>query len=411
MHSDVPRKIRQVIDLDDMKIITSDELINFNVDEYDYVRHQGRERYSLNNPRYVCAQCFYPVYAPKSTKRLPFWQHHKGAPKTCPWWTGDPKSPDHVSALQFQGVQEGLQHIKLKTHVADVLNLDGNVSEVHLDRYYIGKDGKRRRPDVRALWKERSIVFEIQLATTQINTIIDRENFYKAQDMDLIWLVWNFSSDISLENMLQSVRDVYRRHNNNIFSLDAETIRLSQEKGVLVFRAFAYGLEGWESKLVCLDDLQWRKNGLPFALSVSKSWQGDFRKRWLAKTPNEGMHWRDQEAFLNELITRLSLTETHIELEDEDVPALINAALSLHAGVPVGSEQDNLSAFANTFLYSKRRHKYADTFVYFAEKFGRDGLLKRKSVKDKILEARKAEQIRKGSLPSNILRVLFEDWI
>ena len=100
---------------------------------------------------------------------------------------------DDVSRRQFQGAQESPLHVAIKTVVGELLRLDIRTTpdSVVIDEYLIMKDGKRR-PDVRAIYGGVPLVVEVQLATTQIPIIVQREDFYDEQAYRLLWLTWNF---------------------------------------------------------------------------------------------------------------------------------------------------------------------------------------------------------------------------
>src|SRR6185312_1768595 len=101
---------------------------------------------------------------------------HRGGPPACPWWTGKSSNVDAVSAQQFYGAQESPLHAKIKNIIGELLIADDRTAtgSVVVDEYLIQENG-RRRPDVRAIYDGVPLVFEVQLATTQIPIIIQRE--------------------------------------------------------------------------------------------------------------------------------------------------------------------------------------------------------------------------------------------
>ena len=412
--SNVQRTLKEVIDLDTMKVITSDDLISLCDDEmgrYDQIRHEATSRHQKNEPRYVCARCGHPVYAPlEPIRRLPYWQHFKGAPRDCEWWTGSSDSVDDISAKQFQGAQESPLHHKLKLHIEEILKMDSQVSEVRVEEYIIEDSKEKRKPDVFAVWKDKRLAFEVQLATTQIPIILAREDFYQRNNIFLIWVVWDFLES-PLTQMNQSIRDVYRRHRNNLFSIDRETMELSKERESLFFRVFAHGYNGWKSELLNLDNLTWFNSASPYGLSLPQSWNQDFRMRWLNETSSSGMSYETSLAFFDELRRELGLKGRYFDFVDLEIPNLINVILSLEKGRPIGSSQNNLFELSNTFLSAKDRYQYADVFLFFVRRFNRNEILERDSVKKKIQVAKSEVQIRKGTMASMVLRALFEDWI
>ena len=178
MNLNVPhRTLKDAIDLDTMSKITSDDLLAKGMDYYHQIRHIATERRLVNDHRYVCAKCGNGVYVTLRNKQ-PLWQHFRGAPYDCPWWTGNPDTIAKVSANQFQGQQESPLHSKLKYLIEELLKNDSRIKNIHVEKTIIGENG-RRKPDVQASFHNRDLAFEVQLSTTQIPIILSREKFYQ----------------------------------------------------------------------------------------------------------------------------------------------------------------------------------------------------------------------------------------
>lgn len=399
------RTLKEAIDLDTMEKITSDDLLHNGMDFHQKIRLEARRRTDQKNLRYVCSQCGHGVYVAVTNKKEPFWKHYKDAPEKCPWWTGIPKSVAQVSANQFQGQQESPLHHKLKHVVERLLKQDSHVQMVAVEQTIIGING-RRKPDVQATYKDKKIAFEIQLATTQLPIIIGREQFYREEKRHLIWLTWQFE-ERPIERIQQSFLDVYYAHNKNIFSLDNETIEASQKHKTFILRAHAHNESlGWTQKLVTLNNLIWTDTGLPYAISISFS--SVFREKWLKKVSSEGMHLSDKNALIDELLKELGVPIPDIDVEE--LARLFNCLLSLEKGEPIGTRENNLYAYANTFLSASSRHKYADLFEWAAKKFERLEVLNKETVRKKLEEAKKGVQV-KGTFEAELIKLAFQDWI
>jgi len=187
------RTLREAIEVETLRPITSDDLISMG-DEYHKIRRAATRARLEERPCYLCAKCGHSVYAPREPRTgLPYWQHHNGAPEDCPWWTGRAKSVDEISASQFQGAQESPLHVRMKSVIETLLEVDRRTepSSIIIDKYLITRNG-RRRPDVRAIYDGAPLVLEIQLSTTQIPIIVQREDFYEREDHRLLWLTWRF---------------------------------------------------------------------------------------------------------------------------------------------------------------------------------------------------------------------------
>ena len=406
------RTLKSVVDLETMRSISSDELLAMDQDEYHAIRRAATRARINRSTRYVCALCGHATYAPREGRTSkPYWKHHLGAPEDCPWWTGTPSRIDDVSARQFEGVQESPLHAAIKNIIGELLRNDARTDpdSVVVDEYLIAEDG-RRRPDVRAIYDGTPIVVEVQLATTQIPIIIQREDFYDEHAYRLLWLTWNFEPPAAGERMRSSFEDIFYSHHKNLFSMDDETIELSRLELTVVLRAFWKHSDVWQTRLVKLTELSWLASGRAFAVAPEPPWHEEFLGRWRAATGDHGTQWPEREGLLEELAARLALPEIRRrELEDADSDDLINCLLSLVDGQPVGSRQRNLTELLNTFLGVERRHRFARLVRRFAERCGRGEVLAVRSVHSKLRHALEAPQDDPDSLTGRIALKLFPD--
>jgi len=406
------RTLKRAIDLETMLTISSDALMGMSKDDYQVVRRLATRARLDRRPRYVCGLCGHAVYAPREGRTgQPYWKHHPGAPEGCPWWTGTPSGVDVVSGRQFDGAQESPLHAKIKNIVGELLMADRRTQpeSVVVDAYLI-TEGGRRRPDVRAIYDKAPLVVEVQLATTQIPIIIQREDFYDSEAYRLLWLTWNFEPPAANGRLLSSFEDIFYSHNKNLFSMDNETVRHSRQRNEVILRTFWVQKDLWQSKLVSLHELNWLSSGRAFAVAPERLWYEGFLVRWLAATGEHGTPRPERGTLLTELADKLSLIDVDDRtLEEADIDSLINCLLSLRKGHPVGSRQKNLVEVLNTFLNVERRHRFARLIRRFAELAGRKEVLETKSVQSKLAMALKADQDDPQSLTGCIALALFPE--
>lgn len=284
------RTLKRAVDLETMRSITSDDLMGMHKDDYQVIRRFATRARLERRPRYVCDLCGHPVYAPREARSgLPFWKHHPGAPENCPWWTGTPSGVDAVSGRQFDGAQESPLHAKIKLVVGELLAADARTrpGSVIVDKYVVTESG-RRRPDVRAVYYDVPIVVEVQLATTQIPIILQREDFYANEAFRLLWLTWNFQPPRADGRLLSSFEDIFYSHNKNLFSMDDETIHISQQNNEVFLRVFWTREQLWMSKLVRLSELSWLPSGRAYVVAPDPPWNEDFIARWRAAVNDRG---------------------------------------------------------------------------------------------------------------------------
>ncbi|MHC2627270.1 hypothetical protein ACVIW2_009357 [Bradyrhizobium huanghuaihaiense] len=408
----VPRRtLKSVVDLASMHSITSDSLIAMSKDDYQVLRRAATRARLDRKARYVCTKCGHAVYAPREGRTgQPYWKHHPGAPQVCPWWTGTPTSVNAVSAQQFDGAQESPLHAKIKHIVGELLTNDHRTTagSVVVDEYLIQENG-RRRPDVRAIYDGMPLVVEVQLATTQIPIIVQREDFYENASIRLMWLTWSFEPPTN-GRLLSSFEDIFYSHDKNLFSMDDETIALSKQRQSVILRAFWMDGDAWRSKLVTLFDLNWLAGGRANAVPSRPPWHHEFLSRWRGSLGERGTKWKEREILFSELVAKVGLLETDVnELHALDVDALVNCMLSLVDGQPVGSRQQNLVEVMNSFLNVERRHRYVRLVRTFAQLTNRDALFGVESVRKKIVKARAVAQDDRQSVSGKIALALFPE--
>lgn len=403
--STITRTLRSAVDLKTMGVISWEDLLNADQRKYNEIRREATRSKQSGAARYVCSQCGYPVYAPLETNGRPHWKHFSGAPIDCPWSTRDPKSPDRVSADQFQGQQEGPLHHKIKYQIAELLEKDNDASDVAVEQYILSNEG-RRKPDVSAVYNGFKIAFEIQLATTQLPIILAKERFYADRGIRIVWVTWDFQR-CPLADVRQSFLDIYFSHDENLFSLDADAITESLNESKLILRAHAYRNDEWQSTLTSLGEVSWNSNGLPYAYPRVDPWHVEFEASWIACRKRNAYDYRTEENLLLELSDQLGIELSAHDWQNLKIPSLLDILYSLQAGRPLTSNQNNLIAMANSFLDTSGCGKFIDIFEYFVHRNNQGELLKRDSVARKLKSLAPIKQVEKGSPVARAVRLLF----
>ncbi|WP_374596684.1 DUF6035 family protein [Brevundimonas sp.] len=403
------RTLERVTDLSTGATITSDQLLAIDPDRYQKIRRNAAAARREGAAAYVCEQCGHGVYAPKEARtRLPYWRHHKGAPTTCPWWTGDPATVDQRSAAQFQGAQESPLHSWLKHQVGEILAIDPatEAGSIHIDEYLRGETG-HRRPDVRAINNGRSLALEIQLSSTQLPIIDSREHFYGREGYHLVWLTWKFQP-VPRRLLLTAFLDIFYSHNKNLFSLDEQVLAQSREEGRFLVRCHWEDGRDWRSAIFALSDLQWPASGLPYAVAP---WNVDHLRRWREAVVEGHLPWQARQDLLQELVERVALTGVEPrDLDTLQIPVLVSLILSLELRQPVATKQSNLVEMLNTFFSnSEERHKFAGLIRRVAGATDQLAALQKPSVARKLRASLTSPQITQGSVEGRIVHALFPD--
>lgn len=192
-----------------------------------------------------------------------FFSHRHPADQNCPWLHRNRLRPDQIQAVDYFHLHEGEIHRRLKHFIADAMRRDSETDPetVIVDRFQIGKvlRGERKRPDVRAAWRGKPIVFEMQLSYTFISEVVKRDYFYANEGSFLIWVFYERRQDRAM------VMDEEFFNRRNLFVLDAEAEAASIEAGHLMLNCHFVRpfldeerraiIDVPESRLVSLGDL------------------------------------------------------------------------------------------------------------------------------------------------------------
>lgn len=405
------RTLQRVVRLSDLKVITSDDLLDADEDSYHEIRRLATTHHNVKRTAFACEKCGYSVYAPREpSTRRPYWRHYLGAPNSCPWWTGNPKNISDISAKIFKGKQESALHYRLKYEIEKILINDPLAAP---DSIYVEKsiisNGGIRRPDVQVKYGGKLIAFELQLATTQLPIIVAREEFYAQEGRNLIWLTWNFNPD-ERKYLTSSLEDIFYSHSKNIFSLDYDLISESFAKNKFMLRVFWKCSSNWKSKIVTLHELIWPSSGLPYAIKSEADWHREFLKKWIDSTTNRGTPWKIRRELLVEISRNTNINGISEEMLDElDIGSFINVILSLVLNKPIGSSQKNVIEIVNTFLSSKRRYRFAKILKGVIEKTNNSKILERQTVLKKFQSAEIVEQDTRHDVAGKIVLKLFPE--
>ena len=229
------RTIEEVYDLKDGVFIEAKEFFSRSESEIIAFRKHLEEAIQLNQPRFVCSHCRQMVkISGKSTikGKVSFFSHLHDS-DDCDIKTTSQLSKEDIEARKYGMVSE--RHKRLKSFISTYLENCADVSDVMVSKR-VNSDIPYlnwRCPDVTALYKGKKLVFEIQLSTTFLSVIVDRDIFYRLNNYYVIW-VFNFDNEenkLTLENLL--AKDIYYANKRNVFILDKEAMEKSQKDNKL----------------------------------------------------------------------------------------------------------------------------------------------------------------------------------
>jgi Family of unknown function (DUF6035) len=264
------RTIETVLNLDTGKIINANTFLELDDHIVFPFREKCQDAYmKKRDPFLVCEVCGQMVQISGGkgiNGKIKYFKHLKDS-KDCPIKTDTKLSREDILRGKFNGQQEGALHIETKQLIYNFLCLNrDNKGEVSFAQPEMVNKSERdylkwKKPDVTSIFKDKKLVFEIQLATTFLDVICERQHFYKENQSFIIWVFKNFEIEADKQRFTQ--KDIFYSNNRNAFLLDDEAIRLSNlHNDLFLLCQYQNPIEKdekiiyeWESKYVNLSDL------------------------------------------------------------------------------------------------------------------------------------------------------------
>ena len=239
----IKRTIDEVLDKETGEILKSEDF--FKKPEFEIIQYRRRLAETIAgyaNPKFVCSYCGQLVkLSGKQTRRgrVDFFAHLYDS-DDCEIKTNGEFSKEEIEIRKYANIRESQRHIDLKNEIANALEGCGSeeigVKNVEIEKR-ITSDVPYlywRQPDIFAEFGDKNIVFELQLSTTFLSAIVDRDIFYRLHNTFIVW-VFNFSDNqeyVNLGNLM--CKDIYYANKRNAFVFDDEARKLSKEEGQLV---------------------------------------------------------------------------------------------------------------------------------------------------------------------------------
>ena len=168
-------------------------------------------------------------------QRLHFRHKYKHLQQDCPYQDDINPSKRVIERIRYHGQEESELHIKMKTLVADTLKQQG--ADIAIEQWIKNEQEPRRprRPDIRATFPDKDIVIEVQVTSTFMSVILEREYFYQERKMYLLWVMNEFLPDRFY------TKDIFYSNRNNAFIFDSEAQARTRQEGILYLQCYYQG--------------------------------------------------------------------------------------------------------------------------------------------------------------------------
>ena len=227
--------ITEVLDLDTEEFILSEAFFARPDHQILQDRRKLEECYQQGKKWLVCPLCSQPLKIRGTPnlkdriKGLHFW--HITHESDCPYQDISRYSKADIERMKFHGQKEGKLHEALKSIIAKSLSCDPIFSNIAKEQTCYHKTNPAihsRRPDVSAMFDGQEIVFEIQLATTFLSVVVERDMFYKENSIFIMWIFNELQHDERLQQLTK--KDVIHANKINAFVVNEDTLRRSEEE-------------------------------------------------------------------------------------------------------------------------------------------------------------------------------------
>lgn len=219
------RTILDLIDAETGEIVSANFLDS--MEESELLRIQEVQDMAKKSGihKYVCAICGQPLrldsrkYASRKFKSY-FFSHYSEM-GDCPIKKDSTIIDPRVSSIEwYKKFQESKLHKDICKSLFDILENDERFSGIELHKSVNTTDNTQhwRKPDVYSSFYGNNLVFEVLMYNSFLSQIIDKNSFYRLNNIFLIWIFPYFSID----DQRLCEKDIYYTHRRNVFVFDSE---------------------------------------------------------------------------------------------------------------------------------------------------------------------------------------------
>lgn len=196
-----------------------DNILNkaFDVDEIIRSQREGfdvRSLYNKDLDRYSCVECCQNLVVSFSSLDNVYFRH-KSSFIYC-IYKDENISNELLNAYEdVRLAKESPRHKELKNLIGKLLYDEPNVEldSIDIDTKFLMKGGERRKPDVYCKFDNKEVAFEIQLSPLPLHYIQHRYQFYKKNNIYLIWILDIKGSAIILKSFERDVKYIWKHQN------------------------------------------------------------------------------------------------------------------------------------------------------------------------------------------------------
>jgi hypothetical protein len=136
----------------------------------------------IREPLFVCYFCGQniKINGGGQTKKVLHFAHKRDS-DFCYIKTDNNFSRLEILRVKYNGAKESPLHFETKNLIKEFIESNNDFSNIKIEKVLKSNTNylEWKKPDISATYKKVEVVFEIQLSTTFLSVIVDREHFYK----------------------------------------------------------------------------------------------------------------------------------------------------------------------------------------------------------------------------------------
>lgn len=261
--------IESIRNLENGKLIKSSDFFKQHSEARSFeLRRILKESAQDGTSSLVCDICLEAVTICGGPNQELHFRHHKDGPH-CSLKTKNNISHKEIDRMKYNGAKESKPHKEIKEHLYLFLSKDPYCFDVHQEKIVEQEkvSGERwwKKPDISAIFKRKEIIIEIQLSTTFLDVIIEREHFYQKKGAYILWVF----DERELGQYRFSEKDIFYTHNRNAFIVNKASKTKSAETGVLhltccyqkpICNSSGDIVDEWIEQVISIHDLTFDQN-------------------------------------------------------------------------------------------------------------------------------------------------------
>jgi competence CoiA-like predicted nuclease len=273
MENKIKRTINEVLDIETGECIISNDFFKKDIAELTSLRSElDKAIRGIREPLFTCYYCKQKIRIRGGNTRGAnrkediFHFAHLNDSDDCHIKTNNVYTKDEVDRIKYNGAKESILHQKIKGNIAEFLNINlevkkeiFNIEVEKIIRNQVSKSWKK--PDINAYFLGKRMAIELQLSTTWLSVITQRQEFYKNEGIYIFWVFHSFDEDDYQRKL--TINDVVYTNNQNAYIFDEETYELSKKENDLILKCYFKTYfrnemaleEYWENEFIKLSDL------------------------------------------------------------------------------------------------------------------------------------------------------------